>query len=70
MSDETIDTGDSVMHGQAAVRKWLESLEQPIGHEQAQALIAEHVRQIEILCDQFGYDPNEWLVEPSKEKET
>lgn len=34
-----------------------------IGHEEAQQSIAQHVREIEILCDQFGYDPQEWLAE-------
>lgn len=46
----------------AAVRKWLESLKGSVGHDQAQAAIAQHVREIEILCDQFGYDRNEWLA--------
>ena len=32
-----------------------------IGHDKAQELIATHVRQIQILAEQFGYDPAEWL---------
>ena len=35
-----------------------------IGDEEAQRSITQHVREIEILCDQFGYDPNEWLADP------
>lgn len=34
-----------------------------IGHDQAQKRIEQCVREIEILCDQFGYDRNEWLAE-------
>lgn len=33
-----------------------------IGHTQAQARIQQCVREIEVLCDQFGYDPYEWLA--------
>lgn len=53
---------------QAAVRKWLASLAGTVGHEQAQASIAQHVREIEILCDQFGYDRNEWLAPLGNER--
>lgn len=34
-----------------------------VGHESARKRIAQAVREIEILCDQFGYDRNEWLAE-------
>ena len=35
--------------------------EQGIGHDDATALIAHHVHEIQVLCDAFGYDPSEWL---------
>lgn len=34
-----------------------------IGHDNARQRIEQCVREIEILCDQFGYDRNEWLAE-------
>lgn len=34
-----------------------------MGHDEAQAQIAEHVRAIEIIADEFGYDPYEWLAD-------
>jgi hypothetical protein len=34
----------------------------PSGHEAAKVRIAELVREIEILSDEFGYDPYEWLA--------
>jgi len=33
----------------------------PATHDEAQASIARMVRQIQIICDQYGYDPTEWL---------
>lgn len=33
----------------------------PQTHEEATALIAWHVRRIEIIANHFGYDPHEWL---------
>lgn len=33
----------------------------PATHIEAQAAIAKMVQQIGIICDQYGYDPVEWL---------
>lgn len=33
----------------------------PATHDEAQQSIARMVRQIQIICDQYGYDPTEWL---------
>jgi hypothetical protein len=33
----------------------------PATHDEAQAAIGRMVRQIQIICDQYGYDPTEWL---------
>jgi hypothetical protein len=35
--------------------------EKGIGHDDAMALVAHHVHEIQVLCDAFGYDPTEWL---------
>lgn len=52
-----------------------EPVAQRIGHDDALATIQQHVREIEILCDSFGYDQAEWLtgqrepVAPSEDAE-
>jgi hypothetical protein len=33
----------------------------PATHDEAQAAISRMVMQIQIICDQYGYDPTEWL---------
>jgi hypothetical protein len=33
----------------------------PATHDEAQAAITTMVRQIQIISDQYGYDPCEWL---------
>jgi hypothetical protein len=42
---------------------WRKLDEMPKGHDEAKARIARHVLCIEMICDEFGYDPNEWLAE-------
>ena len=42
-------------------------VQRPQGHDAAQARLAECVREIEIICDEFGYDHAEWLAEKSAE---
>lgn len=34
----------------------------PNGPEDAQVCIAAAVREIEIICDEFGFDPVQWLM--------
>jgi hypothetical protein len=34
----------------------------PRGHDEAHERINECFREIEIICDTFGYDPAQWLV--------
>lgn len=47
-----------------------ESKEQPEGtHEWAKARINDFVREIEIICDSFGYDPFEFLADNEVSKE-
>jgi len=33
----------------------------PGTHDEAKAAITSMVRQIQIICDEYGYDPAEWL---------
>jgi hypothetical protein len=44
----------------------------PATHDEAQQAIARMVRQIQIICDEYGYDPTEWLndetAQPSEGK--
>ena len=62
------DFDDTVLHGECYERERYDTErrrsdpEYRIGHEKAKTEIAQHVRQIEILCDVFGYDPAEFLV--------
>ena len=42
------------------------TLVRPDNHEAAKARIAECVREIEIICDEFGYDQTEWLITPDE----
>jgi hypothetical protein len=40
-----------------------EPLVRPNGHDDARERIALRVREIEIICDEFGYDPHEYLAD-------
>lgn len=42
----------------------------PDGHDDATARIEKLVREIEIICDHFGYDESQWLAEKSAVTET
>lgn len=66
------DFDDTVLHGECFERERYDTERRPsdpeqrIGHEQAQANIAKHVREIQILCDVFGIDPNEFLADSAE----
>lgn len=71
------DFDDTVLHGECYERERFDTErerpsdpEQRIGHEKARAEIAQHVRQIEILCDVFGVDPYEFLADARKALES
>jgi hypothetical protein len=40
------------------------TLSAPHGHDEAQVRIAQCIREIEVIADEFGYDPAQWLVTP------
>lgn len=40
----------------------------PTGHDDAKQRLGELVREIEMICDAFGYDPYEWLVAASDDE--
>jgi hypothetical protein len=42
----------------------------PATHDEAQESIARMVRQIQIICDQYGYDPCEWLNDETAQPES
>ncbi len=62
---ECVNSHDALLAQNAELQKQLAALskidEQGIGHDDAMALIAHHVHEIQVLCDAFGYDPTEWL---------
>jgi hypothetical protein len=47
----------------AECNAWRKLDAMPKGHDAAIARIERHVRSIEMICDEFGYDPTQWLAE-------
>jgi hypothetical protein len=44
-------------------------LRYPATHDEAMAAVTTMVRQLKIICDQYGYDPAEWLNDGTAQHE-
>lgn len=58
---ELVDAVDAIKSAMPA------PLERPAGHHYARQRIAKAVHQIQVICDEFGYDPCEWLASEEPE---